>query len=238
MSDEPGEASDTALPEECAIESMEASPEAETEFAPFDEVDEDFQPGPAMRVMGPDGLPLTVDSTTESDIPALSTTTLVCMGDFSKFVIRDRWQRSVAEFTQQEVTCMPSGEWVVPAALAEERSKGRRVDAEDGFVVVEPVRPQCQHYVRQEGSLPLNPAHQKFYRLCSARRTTEGTFMTVGDTGVWACSMREPYDVVSSARFETFDARKIREGAARVNLPMFQLSDGIFDGAPKKGEES
>jgi len=279
MSDEPGEASDTATPDECVIESPEGSPDAEAEFNPFDEVYEAYQPGAAPRIMGPDGLVQTVDTTSESDIPALSKTSLVCMGDYSSFVLRTHWGEIIGTFEPTAVERAPDGRWRMRLQEAVELSKlaiGRRrkmlhdllkaaaaptVNAEvtgatdlqvflslleapgepsrihdAWWVEVEPVRLQCRHYVRQKGTFHLNAAHAKIYRLCAARRTTEGTFMTVSDSGMYACDMREPYDVASAQLLEDFDQMKISQGATREHLPIFQQSNGIFDA--QKREES
>src|SRR5258706_15820683 len=113
MSDDDVEARDTATPEEAALDHVEPSEEAGTEWHPFEEVEDAFQPGPAMRVIGPDGLPLTVDETTASDIPALSTKSLVCMGDYSEFVVRDSWGEPVVRFAPSEVERAPDGRWRV-----------------------------------------------------------------------------------------------------------------------------
>jgi hypothetical protein len=222
MSDEPGEARDSAEPEETALDHAEGTDDSETEFHPFDEVDEDFQPGPAVRIMGPDGIMQTVDTTTESDIPALSTESLVCMGNFSKFVLRDDWGNIRTEFLPSAVTRRPNGKWTAE-------------DVSGHVVEVFPIRPQCKHYVRQQGSFHLNAQNKKHYRLCAARRTTEGTFMTVSDLGMWACDMRDPYDVASVKHLDDFDTLKIKQGKERTNLPMFQ-GFGIFD-APKKNDD-
>lgn len=274
MSDEPEEASDTAAPEECEIAGPEASSEAEDEFHPFDEVYDAYQPGPAMRSVGADGLVQTLDTTSESDIPALSTESLVCMGDYSSFVARTHWGEIVATFRSSEVERAPDGRWRVRIPLAIERSEepiriqreklaevfesypGQTANADSGgsdtqvflsmlqapgegrsvdpwWLPVEPIRPQCRHYVRQKGTFHLNAAHKKYYRLCAARRTTEGTFMTVSDSGMYACDMREPYDVASAQLLEDFDQLKIAEGAKREHLPIFQ-SNGIFDAQQRK----
>lgn len=239
MSDE-SESRDAAEPKETVIDGQEASEDAETEFNPFSEIGDEYQPGPAMRVMGPDGLPQTVDTTTTSDIPALSLETLVCMGDFSTFAVRDRWGRLTAEFLPSEVMRMPNGQWVVPMSLFVERTKvpaGGLYDRE--FYEVFPIRPPCGHYVRQLGSFEHNAQNQATYRLCAARRTTEGTFMSLRDSGLWACDMREPHDARSVKVLDDFDKRKISEGATRQHLPMFQgFGGGIFDTTPKPTKES
>jgi hypothetical protein len=233
MSDE--ETRDEAPGEDTVIESIEPSPEAESEFHPFDEIDEDFRPAPAVFVNGPDGLPLRVDQTSESDIPALSKNSLVCMGDFSKFVIRNDWGDVVATFEAKDVSRSPNGKYRVKNELA--RLQGatniRDRDGEENWFEVFPIRPACQHYVRQQGSFNLNAAKKAHYRLCSARRTTEGTFMTVRDTGMWACDMREPYDAETIKVLDDFDNKKIAEGANREFFSIFQSTAA----APQKPKE-
>jgi hypothetical protein len=237
---------DEASPDAAEV-THKATEDAETEFHPFDEVDEDFKPSPALRVSGPDGLPLTVDQTTQSDIPALSKDTLICMGDFSSFVVRDDWGEAMLVFAPVDVERAPNGRWRVAKAkvlerkdmLAEERKRlggnalgasdeaimerflsAREIYTQGPYLPVEPVRPPCRHYVRQA-------IYREIYRLCAARRTTEGTFMTVRDLSVRACDMREPYDPALARRLDDFDAMKIEEGARREYLPMF--GGGIFD---------
>jgi hypothetical protein len=244
MSDTDDEARDAAQPDETIVEPEGlATDESEDDFHPFDEIDEDFRPTPAVHVLGADGLPLTVDQTTASDIPALSVKSLICMGDFSKFVLRDEWGHVCAEFVRSEVTRMPNGKWTVSGGVA------RRVDgvkaiigvpAEGEPVEVEPIRPQCRHYVRQKTSFALNAQHSQFSRLCSARRTTEGAFMTVRDVAVGACDMREPFDAESSKVLDEFDALKIEQGTSRELLPIFQgmgIFERKFDAATKKQDQ-
>jgi hypothetical protein len=247
--------SDEARPDEAVIDGHEPSEDAETEFHPFDEIHEDFKPSPAVRVIGSDGLPVTIDSTEKSDIPPLSPASLVCMADTRAFVVRDRWGAVGFEFSPELVERAPDGRWRIPVsrlidgfrgAIAELRQRmhwdEKESDAEDvwsvlydrcgydrcftecrigDFLLVEPIRPACRHYVRQKLAFELNAQHNQFARLCSARRTTEGTFMTVKDTGVWACDMRDPYDAESSKELDDFDALKVAQGKNREHLPMF-----------------
>ena len=265
---------DEAQAEETAIESPEPSPEAETEFNPFDEVEEDYKPASAVFVNGPDGLPMRMDHTQESDIPALSKTSLVCMGDYSKFVLRDRWGEIMATLDPKDVERAPDGRWrarpaiVIQAAefwvaaikkrlevlkkeapegvefndsdnplaliLSARAKPGQVVEFELEWVEVFPVRPPCRHYVRQEGSFNLNAARKAYYRLCSARRTTEGTFMTVRDTGIWACDMRDPFDAASVKALDDFDEKKVKEGESREYLSIFESTSA----APTSPKES
>ncbi len=241
--------SDEARPDEAVIDGHEASDDAETEFHPFDEIHDDFKPSPAVRVIGSDGLPVTIDSTEKSDIPPLSPSSLVCMADTSAFVVRDRWGFVKMMVEPERVSRLPNGLWVTSRAALREKF-ARELEAyreslavkiedddvaldhflsfvygvwgfENDWLPLEPLRPACKHYVRQKLAFELNAQHQQFARLCSARRTTEGTFMTVKDTGVWACDMRDPYDAESSKQLDDFDALKVSQGKSREHLPMF-----------------
>jgi hypothetical protein len=120
------ESDDPEVREDASPEDVTVDPEGEgsdLDFNPFDEFDEEYQPRPIQGVMGEDGLPTVPDQTAASDIPVLSKETMVCMGDYSKFVIRDRWGSIVAEFTPMEVDRAPSGVWRVPMGAAVERAE-------------------------------------------------------------------------------------------------------------------
>jgi hypothetical protein len=245
MSDEDEGAKDAALPEDCVI--TDTGDGEDDGFHPFDEVEDAYQPAPAMRVME-NGLPRTVDQTTASDIPALSEASLICLGDYSRFVIRNRWRDEIASFERAEVDRAPSGIWraklelvaakmnsneKLSAEFLEGEARGKLYDAgvrsDNDWVEVEPVRPPCRHYVMQKTQFKYNAQAEYFPRLCAARRTTEGTFMTVGETGMWACSMREPRHLESEAELEAFDRKKMEQGRTRQHLPLFGGGIGIFD---------
>lgn len=112
------------------------------------------------------------------------------------------------------------------AKLVQYANAGHVIRVTREWIEVEPIRPECTHYVRQMSQFDYNPENQKIYRLCSARRSTEGAFMSVSDRGVWACSMRSPRDLTSEAALDDFDRKKIVEGKDRVYLPLFGA--GIF----------
>lgn len=209
------------------------SGEGETEFHPFDEIKDAFQLERPVMVIGLDGIPSEADRTTESDIPALSTKSLVCMGDFSSFVLRRYSTRDIiATVPTEKVERGPSGAWRTRISnltfVSESAAAGydetfylrwRALEGED-WQEVEPIRPPCQDYVRQEAPFQHNGAHSAFLRLCSARRTTEGAFMSVADSGMFACSMRSPRDLESERRLDDFDQKKIAQGRERVFLPI------------------
>jgi hypothetical protein len=142
-----------------------------------------------------------------SDIPSLSTETLVCMGDFSRFVLRDDYGKIQETFETAEQDRY--GRWWVA-----------RTGGIDGRAEVEPLRPPCIHYVRQVTQFDKNPELKDHLRLCAARRTTEGTFMSLKDIGMWACSMRSPRDLESEKLITEFDLLKMQQGRNRQLYPI------------------
>ena len=224
-----GNEQDGVPPEETEIETPEIDEEhADDEFHPFDEMREEYKPTRTQKVMGDDGLPTQDAEVIDGDIPILSTDTLVCMGDFSLFVRRDSLGRvrPGEEYEPVDVIRVPNGKWYLKYEVENAGREGHKGEKELQEVV--PLRPACKHYVRQMGQGGDNPNMKVHYRLCAARRTTEGAFMTVRDTGLWACSMREPRDVASEERrLEKFDEMKIQQGATRVSHSIF--------GNPKEG---
>lgn len=178
--------------------------EDESDFSPFDEPGDEYAGEPIQKVMGADGLPTVTASLSDTDIPPLSPETLVCMGDYSEFMMPDG-----KALPRSEVE--PSGNG--PPLTMEWRAKG-------SGDVVEPKRRPCAHYVRQLTQLPHNPEHQQLIRLCSARRTTEGAMMSVGERGLWDCDMRSPFHYVG--HMDRLDEKKMRDGLRPAQLFVFQ----------------
>jgi hypothetical protein len=109
------------------------------------------------------------------------------------------------------------------------RARGQIVRVHPEWIEVEPIRPPCRHYIRQKSHADFDPQFKAIFRLCAARRTTEGAFMSVRDRGIWACDMREPRDLETEKQLDEFDEQKMREGTQREYVPMFGTGDGIFE---------
>jgi hypothetical protein len=279
MSDpEEPEVRQDAPPEDVVVE---PEGDGEVDFHPFDEFDEEYAPRPMQAVTGEDGLPTLPDQSGPSDIPVLSKETMVCMGDYSKFVIRDRWGEIIAEFEPMEVDRSPNGWWRVPMKLAVDRAqtamaKARKdgdpdSSADDDFLLaalsakfvktpyedggygvqsaphtdewfeVEPLRPECRHYVRQllhPGSIE-GAKKGIMLRACAARRDTSGAMMQLRDSAMLACGIRSPRSPAAEIKLDEFDAEKIRQGQSREHLSMFDSvtsAGGIFEGTAEKEE--
>jgi hypothetical protein len=211
-------------PEECVV----PDEEADDDWSPHDELHDAFKPGPIKKIIAADGLPAPVVDATQSDIPALSLETLVCMGDFSAFVERDENGIEEQRHEPKDVKRYPSGQWYVEVEL----QMAGYVETQQ--YPVEPIRPPCKHYARQLTQFSANPENQKMLRLCTARRDTAGAFMAVDDLAMWACDLREPRHVQSESLMTAFDDKKIKQGKERELLPMFE-GFGIFDA--KKSEK-
>ncbi len=195
-----------AAPDETIVD-FEPSNEVEEEFSPFSELSEDYKPAAIPKITAADGLP-TQYHESQSQIPVLSRETLVCMEDDSLFVTRDEWGDILETYLPAEVARSGNGKYYV------QRQKDR--------MEVQPLRPRCQHYVRQVSMFDFNADSKVHLRLCAARRTTEGTFMSIRDAAMWACSMREPRDLLTEQeRLDKFDAEKIKQGKNREHFSIF-----------------
>jgi hypothetical protein len=184
-----------------------------------------FPNKPTMMGIDPaDGLPRAVvpHAWKDAQAPELLPEKFVCMGDFSKFVARDKWGRIVAEFTPAEVTRQPVGVWTVPQPLFHERAGDGYLSNPSLLQQVEPLRPQCHHYARQLVPFPEDIEHSMVARLCTARRTDEGEFLDLGNQQILACELRAPAFGNEQAQLEAFDARTI---AAQQKKKAEEVSD-------------
>ena len=185
--------------------------------------------------------PIVSQAWKDAQAPALDPDRFVCMADCSVFVIRDSWGAPVVRLEPSEVERSPDGRWRVKAetlvpkvAQRLEAAKAHRSerarhggklpracsDAElcelmfsghDGYVVVEPIRPQCDHYARQLIPFPDDREHTMAIRLCTARRTDEGEFLDVGNQQVLACELRSPVYGNEAGRIDAFEAKTLED---------------------------
>lgn len=183
----------------------EETESTDVEFNPFEELQDDYKPSAIQKTTAADGMPTNTTTSRSTSIPVLSPETLVCMGDFSEF------------------RTLGTNELVPVEDVIREGVTYRRKT--DRFEVV-PKRSPCKHYVRQAGSDDLLPDNIMHLRLCAARRTTEGTFMTVRDAAMWACSMREPRDFPSEEKYlDAFDQLKMEQGRERTQHTIFNKEE-------------
>lgn len=202
------------------------------------------------------------DNTADAHVPPFTHEMQVCIADLSKFVLRDRWGRVLAEFSPDEVKRTPRGHWVAETKLAVERiaaklvqegadatlidkwkrlgtdveevrarawlSSAERPRIDELFVEVEPIRPECKHYLKQLD--PPTPSQMLqgyvqgvMFRYCTAKRNVSGAFFGLSNKAMRACSAREPFDEANDARLRKFDSDLIDKSRDRVELPLFNL---------------
>lgn len=191
----------------------------------------------------PDGLPTPIVRNKLPLAPTLHPDTLICMGDQSKFVIRDDWGNVLVELSPDMVERTGSGRWRVRTSklvdlglceklnvpvsakimdkvyweLATEIYRNCHVVANETWTEVQPIRPQCVHYARQMTDFGDDLDHKFVERLCTARRDSGGEFLSLRDNRMYACELREPFHAESSINhLDSFDSEKIRLGIERT----------------------
>lgn len=150
-----------------------------------------------------DGLPSPVIRSQDPFAPPLALDTLVCLPDESAFVTRDRLGFIEKRYEPDEVERTPAGDWVT-----KQTADGNRLK-------VYPIRPKCRHLSRQLMDSDGDPTHMMMERCCTARRDSEGEFLSVANMQIIACELRDPTDIVSEERLRKWDARKLKLGAER-----------------------
>jgi len=89
------------------------------------------------------------------------------------------------------------------------------------WVPVEPIRPPCKHYARQQTQADFNPEVRVQLRVCTARRSTEGAFMGLRDLAMWACELRDPPRLECIDELDKFDEMKMKQGRNREAHSIF-----------------
>jgi len=183
-----------------------------------------LRPQTALGIDPVDGLPRVTSAVTmeDSKAPPLSVQNLVCMGDESVFVVRDLWNAVVLEFSPERVKRRSDGEYFVVRAeltavelpllaLAERQlyDNGALSGRQSPWLKVLPFRPQCRHYKRLMTDFEGDAEHMSVERVCTAQRSEEGEYFSVGNVRILACEHRVPRDFVSEERLRQFDKKAI-----------------------------
>jgi len=175
-----------------------------------------------------DGLPrpASVATLSVTRSPPITKDVFICMGDFSVFVVRDDQGAVKRAFEPSQVVRLPNGKWCLQrdAITPEERTDLLRGDlfaSRSVVVYVEPIRPQCRNYRRTLIDMPANPEHQYLERVCMAARDENGQFVTINDTRVYACELREPRHLESESKLDEIDEKataKAREETSEFDI--------------------
>ncbi len=215
--------------------------------------DEELHQGvevPVTFVMGTDGMPLPAPPP-NLDIPsALSEDTFVCMADKRSFVVRDINGMIVASFEPKEVSRLPGGQyyveiWVFLAAFNAAREAPKTFeeikDMLSGFVpyfvfyrmgapsviVVEPIRPECAHYLRMQTDISADRTKRFLVRSCMKQQSESGEYTSVGDAVIAACNVRSPRHYESEQILDDFDQKQIAAGRQKLALAEFDVDQEL-----------
>lgn len=209
----------------------------DAQFEMMDQVHEAFPIEEIPVVMGPDGLPdiVTPDPSQAEAVPFTYDTQL-CIEDDRIFVELFGDETPPGAPSAVLAKLRTRGPYERDGALRERkrfqpeqvevRWGMRLVPAGNGFVPVRPVRETCKHYRRQVFSNdsqpdPDQPGHQIVFRVCTARRSNGGAFMSLSNEGVYACDFRDPPDLASKAAQDAKDRRKLIDRPDKTRLPLF-----------------
>lgn len=178
------------------------------------EIAESFTNEPTPYAIDPaDSLPRPVITTQYAEAPPLHPDTFLCMMDASEFF--DSRGRS---FAPEDVDRLPDGSYV----LKERRGIFRRL------VTVVPKRRPCVHYARQHVDLEDDKDRSVVVRLCTARRTDMGEFLSVGNSQVFGCSLRNPHDMASEMRMDAKDQELVETAERKAKGPKtFDLDEAL-----------
>lgn len=99
-------------------------------------------------------------------------------------------------------------------------------------VVVEPVRPQCYHYLRMQTDLAADRDARFYVRACMSQRDSEGEYYSVRDTLISACSLRSPRHIASEQVLDDFDQSKIAAARAREQMEEFDVDQELANQKP------
>lgn len=183
-----------------------------------------------------DRLPVPVMPDNQDRPPPLAVDTFVCMEDKRSFVIRNSDGSIWVSFEPKQVSRLPNGEYFVEAQLIYELfgnqgSLGALVDrgllqtrrGSDSVVLVEPARPACKHYLRMQTDISADRERRYLTRSCAAQRSETGEYYSVGDSAIYACSMRSPRHLESEQILEDFDAQSMQRSLERVQAGSFDV---------------
>jgi len=204
-----------------------------TEFERASADEELYQHAPAPMAMGvnpADGMPQHINLGAMMAAPPLRVDTMVCMADTSSFVIRNEWGEVIEIFDPVQVSRAPDGSYRVETRELLRRRYQRkswvvraiwwvlhRVGGEaSGWSEVEPVRPACQYYARSLTDIGGDVDRKFVQRVCLAQKTDNGEYVTLRDSMVLACEIRNPRDTVSEAQLDRGDAELIERATKKV----------------------
>lgn len=196
-----------------------------------EELHQGAESAPVFGVSPEDGLPMQVSTQGFDQAPVLSEETLICMADKRSFVVRWEDGSIRAEYAPFQVQRLPNGEYGVPMSTEELAVFGledqivRRQGSDPLWMLrVEPIRPVCEHYMRQQTDLSADRDRRYIARACMAQKTEDGEYYSLRDTLISACSIREPRHLESEiAILDQVDERMMKEALNKKSMEEFDV---------------
>lgn len=250
--EEEGPGESDASPMRCQFKQGErmGGPE-DSSFEVTDELHESFPVEPIPVVMGADGLPEIVTPNPE-DAQAVPFTyeTQLCIEDDRVYV--ELFHEEALPDTRAPYACRNrydkdgnenERERFEPEQVV--RRWGRDfVEHDGGLIPVRPLRLRCKHYKRQVFSNDSQPdrnlpMHEIVFRVCTARRSNGGAFMSLNNEGIYVCDFRDPPDPNAAAYQDALDKKKLVERPDKIKLPLFNMpGDAVEEDDDKQLENN
>lgn len=185
----------------------------------------------AMGTSPEDGLPTLVVPQNIDKSPGLSEETLICMADKRSFVIRGDGGKVLAAFVPSAVQRTDDGQYFVSKSqLPESAQVPREVVLHlEGEIVyaVEPIRPECEHYLRSLSDLAASRDSNFYQRACMAQKSEDGEYYSLRDARVSACNIRSPRHLASEALMEAFDEKLMLDAKTARNMEDFDIDQAL-----------
>lgn len=209
-----------------------------------EEIHQGVEASPVFGVSPEDGLPMQIAARNFDTAPVLSEETLICMADKRSFVVRDEYSGAIVHtFAPAEVTRFANGVYVarMPTerlALIERDMAAFPALTLNGadWIVVEPIRPECAHYLRQQTDLSADRERRYIARACMAQKTEDGEYYSLRDSLVAACSIRSPRHLESEiAVLDKVDEEMMREALTKQSMQEFDIDKELAEEAAQGG---
>lgn len=200
-----------------------------------------------MGISTEDGLPMQVAQRNFDKAPPLSEETLICMADKRSFVVRHELSGAVLHrWPAAEVQQFPNGIYVAPMPKDQQALWALSERSQDDYpavrlsgadwLVVEPIRPQCRHYLRQQTDLSADRDARYIARACMAQKTEDGEYYSLRDSLIAACTIREPRHLESEiAILDKFDEDMMRAATKRIEMEEFDVDKALAEEARNGG---
>lgn len=166
---------------------------------------------PAAVAFNPeDGLPQQIPNIGLKDslAPRLTPKRFVCMADKSVFVQRDVSGEIKERFSPEQVERAYDGTYLLKVpedCKCQSRDMYIAADGKRYQRLVEPLRPQCEHYMRQLIPWPDDTERNRCQRLCAALKNEQGELLSLADQEILACELRRPRDYEADKKLDEFD---------------------------------